>query len=153
MDEDTFCDNLIILKEILSSEKRISNFILQIEKKMKEAASLYRYETASYYRDLMSGLQYMKHGINGYQILISKTILLKIPTQNGFKLFLVNHGMIQLKENYASLTDSGIKSFIQKGQALALINKIDNEKSYIDFRDILYSEIMSLEEDIILILD
>lgn len=153
MDEDTFYDNFLILKEILSSQNRISKFILQIERKMKEAASLYRYETASYYRDLISGLQYMKRGISGYQILLSKNILLKIPTKNGYKLFLVSDGMIQLKENYASLTHSDIRSFIQKGQAMTPKFEIENEKSYIDFRDILYSEIMSLEEDMVLIVD
>ena len=104
---------------------------------MKEAATLYRYETASYYRALIIGLQYIRHGISGYQTLLSKNIVLKIPAQNGFKLFLVSHGMIRLKEN-----------------ALTPKCKIDiNEKSYIDFRDILYSGFMSLAEDMVIILD
>lgn len=154
MNEEIFHNNLSILKEILSSEKKLSKLISQAEKKMKEAASIYRYETASFYRDLIRGLQYINHGISGYQTLLSKDIILKIPVQNGFKLFWVSKGMIHLRQNYNTLNHNDINKFIMLGQTLPSVTlKEQNEKSYIDFRDILYSEIMSLSEDMVIILD
>lgn len=153
MNQTIYYENQKNLKEILTNEKRLSKIIKQIEKKMKEAASLYRYETASLYRDLIPGLKYLKRGINGYQSLLSKNIVLKLPILDGIKLFWVHNGNILISESYSILKDSNIETFIKKGQALPSTINDRDEKSYIDFRDILYSEIMSLPENMVIILD
>ena len=55
---------------------------------MHEAASKLEFAAASYYRDLIYGLNYARKRIHEYKSLISKDILLKIPISEGYKLFL-----------------------------------------------------------------
>ncbi|MDF2944087.1 MAG: Excinuclease subunit domain protein [Herbinix sp.] len=161
MDAAIFHENQSTLINLLSSEHNIELFISCLGDKMIEAASLYKYEMASLYRDIMMGFQYLKNGINGYKDLFSRNILLKIPIQEGFKLFYVSKGNILLKQTYASLTKKEIKLFVNKGNKLSdkenkLIDKVTNnkdEKAGIDFRDILYSEIMSLSDDLVIYLN
>jgi excinuclease ABC subunit C len=157
MDADLFYENRSILINLLSNDHNMALFIRCLDDKMKEAASLYKYETASLYRDIMMDFQYLKNGINGYKDLFSKNILLKIPFQNGIKLFYLSKGNILLKESYTVLIMKEMKLFINKGNKLysKVASNIDNtdEKASIDFRDILYSEVMSLSEDMVVILN
>lgn len=162
MDRDTYFANLKILTELLDNEDKMSLFISQAEEEMKKAAEAYRFELAGIYRDIINGLKYIRHGINGYKEIFSKRLVLKIPTADGIKLFYVNKGNILLSEKYkgSSLPDQCLKDFIAKGDAL-LKDFIDIEipasdddkaayKATLDYRDILYSEINSLSEDMIL---
>ncbi len=153
MEQETFLENRNYIKEILTKEKNLTRFIKTIEKKMKEAADNYRFETAIYYRDLIQGLNYIKHGINGYQDLISKNIILKIPVQDGFKLFWIQKGHILLKELCQELKNDDMESFLQRGQAISIAASAEDnmeEKRFMDFRDIIYSEIMNLPDDMII---
>lgn len=182
MDRDTYFANLKILMELLDDEGKMSLFISQAEEKMNKAAEDYRYELACIYRDIINGLKYIRHGINGYKEIFSKRLVLKIPTVDGIKLFYVNKGNILLSEKYngSSLPDHYLKDFIDKGNAVLkdFIDKgisvsenfIDKrnaisrgipasddettvDKATLDYRDILYSEINSLSEDMILLQD
>jgi excinuclease ABC subunit C len=154
MDEQVFLENKIVLLDLLGSSAKITSLIKQLEKKMKEAAQDFRYETASMYRDIIQGLGYIRYGIDGYQKLLSQDILLKIPSETGEKLFFVSGGNIILKQSYKELTHKDVTEFIHRGQALILTftNEMD-EKTKIDFRDILYSEIISLPENMVFYLD
>ncbi|NLK28376.1 MAG: hypothetical protein GX306_08565 [Clostridiales bacterium] len=108
---------------------------------MQKEASNYRFEAASYYRDLIHGLQYVKAGINGYRDLFSKNLLLKIPTKDGVKLFYVTRGNIILDKKYQILRDQSLRLFIEKGNQLQAKQTEVHllEKSAIDYRDIIYS--------------
>ncbi|MDF2589150.1 MAG: Excinuclease subunit domain protein [Anaerocolumna sp.] len=154
MDQQVFQENKLMLLELLGSSAKITNLIKQLEKRMKEAALAFRYETASMYRDIIQGLGYIRYGIDGYQKLLSKDILLKIPTESGEKLFFVSGGTILIKEIFFHLTHENLSDFIHRGQALkpTFTNQM-NEKMKIDFRDILYSEINSLPENMVFYLD
>ena len=121
---------------------------------MKEAASLYKFETASIYRDIIFSLNYLKSGISGYKSLFFRDILLTIPTKNSYKLFFVSKGEIVLKENCSILTDSYIKEFINRSLSLSTYTKIHpSERMSIDYRDILYSEVKSLPHEMVRFLD
>jgi excinuclease ABC subunit C len=131
---------------------------------MKEAASQYRFETASIFRDMAEQMTILKHGINGYHELITKNILLTIPYlqecqaasascgQNGYKLFYVSGGFIRFKRKISTLSDRDIDTFIKESCRQACVPEGRDEKSSIDFRDILYSEIISLPEEMVRIL-
>ena len=154
MGKDTYEENKTILQEIFSDDKNLMKLIDRLEEKMKEAASLYRFETASTYRDMIYTLNYLKSGIYGYKNMFSKNILLKIPIPNGHKLFFVSKGQILLKESYSLITKTDIKNFINKGKKLVVANpSIQDEKVSMDFRDILYSEIKSLSKEMVKILE
>jgi len=161
LNKASFTDNRNSLMEMFTDVNKLDTFILKLEEKMKEAAALYKYETASFYRDILSGFQYIKYGISAYQNLISRDILLKIPCPEGLKLFYVSGGLIHLKEKYSAPTRKDINKFIRKGRASALSGKTEygsvpgidlTDKMRIDFRDVLYSEIMALPEEMVEIL-
>jgi len=122
-----------------------------LEDRMMEASSCYKYETASKYRDMLEGMKYLANGIFRYNDMISKDIVLKIPTIAGYKLFYISKGHITYKEQYSSLTKRQINAFIKKSQKQKTDLTFDmNDKSSIDFRDIIYSEILTLPKDSII---
>lgn len=154
MDKNTFLKNQIVLHEIFSDDRKLMLLIDKIEEKMKEAASLLQFETASTYRDIIFSLNYLKGGIYGYKNMLSKNILLNIPIPNGYKLFFVYKGEVLLKESYSYIDESIVDEFVNKGKNLIpTLNYSINEKISMDFRDILYSEIKSLPEKMVTILD
>lgn len=58
-----------------------------------------------------------------------------------------------LKEKYRKLNDKDIEDFIRRGKALVLANpKFIDEKISMDFHDILYSEINSLPDEMVMVL-
>lgn len=150
MDQETFDKNREILIELFSDSKNMQILVNILEQKMKEAAKLYKFETASKYRDIMRGLNYINHGIWHYKHLMSRDILLKIPISKGYKLFFISHGNILLKKKYDNPTDKNIDSFIDIAHSIKPSLSIDkDEKASIDFRDILYSEIISLPKEMV----
>lgn len=154
MDKTTYEVNQEILTQLLTDADKIMEFINALEAKMKEAAADFRFEAASRYRDLMSGMKMLKSGINRYQDLITKNILIDIPIQGGNKLFFVSHGYIRLKKFFPNLTDQDTDTFIEEGIHLPLDGLSGrDEKEAIDFRDILYSEILSLPEAMVSIIE
>lgn len=154
MEKDTYEENKVLLQEIFSDDMNLMKLIDKLEEKMKEAASSYRFETASTYRDMVYSLNYLKSGIYGYKNMFSKNILLKIPIPNGYKLFFVSKGQVLIKESYLFLTEIDIKNFISSGNNLiSSYPTIKDEKVSMDFRDILYSEIKSLSGEMVIILE
>lgn len=154
MDKDLYEVNKSSLQEIFSDDNNLAKLIDKIEEKMKLAASLLQFETATTYRNMIYSLNYLKGGIYGYKNMLSQNILLKIPTPSGVKLFFVSKGEVLLKESFPSLEDRDVDKFVCKGKDLiSSSNFIVNEKVSMDFRDILYSEIRSLREEMVVILD
>lgn len=151
LNRDTFEINKTALLELFSDIENMQILTTQLESKMKEAASCYKFETASKYRDMMEGIRYLNNGIFRYNHLISKDIVLKIPASTGYKLFFVSKGQILYKEFFPSLNSRQMNSFIKKSrkQKTALSYDFD-DKAGIDFRDIIYSEILSLPKECII---
>lgn len=153
MDKDMFAVNKKSLEEVFSDNKKMILLIDRLEEKMKEAAAQLQFGTASTFRDMIYGLNYLKTGIYGYKTMFSKDIVLKIPITNGYKLFFVSKGEILLKSTFSALTEDVIQDFISTGKNLKpSVSKNLNEKSSMDFRDILYSEIKSLPDEMIIYL-
>jgi excinuclease ABC subunit C len=155
MERETFEENRSLLLELFSNERCILDLTKTIQRKMEEAASTYRYETASIYRDMIHDFIYLKNRLNGYRDLTTRDILLKVPFPNGYKLFFVSNSHIINSEKYPMLSDKIIKEFLQQSKSvLSSFQPEDiSEKANIDYRDILYSEINSMHEDMIQIID
>lgn len=151
MDAEDFHKNHETLRGLLSEDQKMEQFIRRLEDKMNEASSLYRFETASIYRDLQTELQYLQNALNGYRDLFSRNIILKIPFHQGIKLFFVSKGNILYKEVHTDLSKKALQLFIRNGkkQEASFDAVLTDEKAGIDFRDILYSEIMSLPEEMV----
>lgn len=153
MDNDTYNMNKEVLLEIFSSDIHMDAFIKAIEVKMREAASIYKFETASMYRDIIFSLNYLKSGISGYRNMFLKNIVLKIPFDSGIKLFFISHGKIVHKKSYKKLSNKNYNLFIDNCLKLPIPSPSSDEKMSIDYRDILYSEILSLPSSMVTYLD
>lgn len=153
MTDATFRRNKVILMAILSSDTHMETFIKSIEVKMKEAASLYKFETASMYRDIIFNLNYLKTGISGYRNMFLKNIVLRIPIEDGIKLIFITHGRIANKRTYKKLSNRSYDLFIDKCLKLSISLPSNDEKMSIDYRDILYSEILSLPSNMVSFID
>lgn len=153
MDRKTFEENKKSLEEIFSDDKKMMLLINRLEEKMKDSATKLQFATASFYRDIIYRLNYLKSGIYGYKTIFSKDIFLKIPVNNGLKLFFISKGEILLKSSFPNLTELDIVDFINKAKGLkSSVPKELSEKSSMDYRDILYSEIKSLPEEMVIYL-
>lgn len=151
LNKASFTETRNILIELLSDDDNITCFIHEAETKMQEAASSYQYETAARYRDIIAGMTIIKYGINGYRNLSVRDIVLKLPIADGYKLFFISRGAIKLKKPFNDLSDHDINGFIAEGIEAQPQYELDmDEKSAIDFRDIIYSEILTLPEDNVL---
>lgn len=156
MDKDTFESNKKTLEYLFDCQDKMNLFICQLEDKMTMAANKYNFEAASLYRDMINGLKYIEHGINGYKELFTKRLILKLPTADGIKLFYVSKGNILLSKKYKrlSMLNKYLDDFIRKGNAISQERSfMSDDKALIDYRDILYSEINSLSKDMIIILE
>ncbi|NLK43234.1 MAG: GIY-YIG nuclease family protein [Tissierellia bacterium] len=150
MDKEAFEANKDALLSILSSQEEMALFINGLEKNMHEAACQLKFASAGYYRDLIYGFKYLNKRINEYKSLLAKDILLKIPLSQGYKLFFISNGQILLKSTFTSLIQGDIENFIDMGRSLKA-SPIDdfNEKSSLDFSDIIYSEIKALPKEMV----
>jgi excinuclease ABC subunit C len=147
LNKNTFNENRISLNEILSEKSKASVFIKELENKMKNEASLNNFEMASLYKDILANINYIIYSINKYNELVKRNIILTIPIEEGYKLFYISKGTIIKKEKQKELCNIDIFSEV------VLTSNVDSndldEKSLIDFKDIIYSEIISLPESMV----
>lgn len=151
MDKDQFNINKECLIEILSNDINLTIFINELKEKMKEASTLLKFERAAYYKNMMDKLDYLMNRMSTNKNNYYGEILLKIPTQKGFKLFFIYNGEIILKESYIELFKADIDDFIRRGKVMIPSEIKDiNEKTKMDFIDILFSEIQTLPKDMVM---
>ena len=151
MSLEDFIKNKQTLLQIFSEAADMHCLIKQLKLCMNEEASQYNYERATTYRDLISGLTYISHVLHDYQDLLTKDILLKIPVQDGAKLFYISKSKIVLKKYFSTLTQTKIEAFLDESCKLksAIVSDWD-EKAEVDFQNILFSEIQTLPDEWIL---
>lgn len=146
LNKDEFDENRMSLKEILSDSYKGQLFVKELENKMKKEASLNNFEMASLYKDIMERMNYVIISINKYNEILNSNLVLIIPVGKAYKLFYISKGMIVNTKIYENPSLNDIRMFSE----IALTStecKIDlNEKSLMDFKDIVCSEILSLPE-------
>lgn len=152
MQKDVFEQNKVLLSELFASEDNLLLLIETLQSKLEEAVISYRYEMASIYRDMITCFKMIKNGLNGYKNLLSRSILLKLPMENGCcKLFYIFNGNIINQMLTENLTKNIRKNFIKDSKLnISSVHSIqENEKAWIDYRDIIYSEISDLPDEMI----
>ncbi|MGN6712358.1 GIY-YIG nuclease family protein [Anaerocolumna jejuensis] len=152
MDKDLFDQNKAVLSELLASQDNLLLLVNTLQSKLEEAADAYRFEMASIYRDMISCFKMIKNGVNGYKSLSSRNILLKLPMDNGcYKLFYIQNGSIIHCMLTDKVTKDIRKDFIKASKLLmpSIHSFQENEKEWIDYRDIIYSEISDLPEELV----
>lgn len=152
MSTDEFNKNRSSLEEILTEATKADLFIKELTDKMKKEASVNNFEMALMYKDIIENINYLKISINKYRELSKSHVLLTIPYEGGFKLFYIAGGKIIKKGKYEKITQSIIDLFLRADLTSPDISFDMDEKSFLDFKDIIYSEIVSLPESIVKIL-
>jgi excinuclease ABC subunit C len=149
LNKDMFNENRNSLKEILSDYSKANLFINELENKMRREASLNNFEMASLYKDIINNVNFIIYSINKYNELVRHNILLTIPIEEGYKLFYISKGKIKKKEIYKKMTQTDIEVFSETALTSTEDNYDLDEKSLMDFKDIVYSEIISLPESMV----
>ncbi|MEH6945228.1 hypothetical protein, partial [Bacillus sp. JJ722] len=146
--------NRIVIKELFSDKRKMDRFAKQLKGKMQEAATECRFEVASKYRDILQAVQYLKSGINRHEELLEKDILLKFDVPNGYKLMFVSKGQVIDKKCFTTLTELNQRKFLENAiEKSSMTLMTSSNKSNIDYRNILFSEIMSLPPESVFVLE
>jgi excinuclease ABC subunit C len=147
MNKEIFNENKESLLHLFSDSSNLDNFINMLNQKMQTESSLCNFESAIMYRNIIQNMEYLKTAVNKYKSIMTADIFIAIPIQNGYKLFFISGGNIILKEKFSEMSEikSEIKDdFIQRGiKSLENFSIEMDEKSHMDYRDILYSEIIN----------
>jgi excinuclease ABC subunit C len=143
MDKDTFDRNRQTLLKIFGSAKEMEKLILAITNKMQFYSNDMQYEIAANLRNLKDGLSIINKVLYSHEDILSKDIILKIPINSGYKLFYVKSGLVVNCGNNKDLNDFLADSKDKK-------TEFYDEKSRMDFRDILLSELNTLSEECII---
>lgn len=151
MSPEDFIKNKQTLIQIFSDEANMLRLINRLKLSMNEEAAQHHYERATTYRDLITGLTYISHILYDYKNLLIRDIILKIPVQDGEKLFYISKSKIILKKYFSTLSQTKIEAFLDEGlkRKSEFVSEWD-EKAEVDFQNILFSEIQSLPDEWIL---
>lgn len=151
MSPEDFMKNRLTLIQIFSEDLKLNCLINQLTICMNQEAAQYHYERATTYRDLIKSLAYISHNLHAYKHLTTRDILLKIPVRDGEKLFFISSGRIVLKKYFPVLTSAVIDNFLNEGYRMkSALTPIPDEKTAVDFQNILFSEIQALPDEWIL---
>lgn len=142
-----FNENKKCLKDILTDKANAESFIEELKIKMKQEAAFNNFEIASIYKNLIDNINYINYTVNKYEDLMSSDLLVTIPFDGGYKLFYISNADILRKETFKNIAQTNIDLFCNAAKNSTAAYSYTNEKSLIDFRDIIYSEILSLPEN------
>lgn len=151
MNKEAFQDNKESLLNLFSDGNNFDIFINILNKKMQTESDFCNFESAIMYRNMIKNIEYLKTAVNKYKSIMTSNIFIAIPMQKGYKLFFISGGNIVLKEKFSEMgkISSEIKKdFIRRGsQSLENFSTHMDEKSHMDYRDILYSEVINLPDE------
>lgn len=148
MSQTEFLDNKEILINLFSNAKKIEKLISELSEKMKVLSDNLQFELAVKYRDLIDNLSIISKILYRYETIEKSEIILKIPVGNKLKVFYIKEGVIFYKKLVSK--DYDTKNILANLPKDYPVSKLD-EKSYLDFRDIIYSEINILPSESVIL--
>ena len=149
MDRDSYNKNKDSLIDIFSNDDNFILFIKALEDEMKKASDALHFETAMTFRDLLRGLNYLKGSLKEDQNLFLRKLFVNIPIESGNKFFFISRGKILIKKSFKTYNTEDMNSFIKNARELKVYKENPFEKSSLDFRDIIYSEIRNLPKEMV----
>ncbi|MDO5422841.1 MAG: GIY-YIG nuclease family protein [Eubacteriales bacterium] len=146
LNREEFEENRSLLLEIFQEPRAMERFLRALERGMEDAAKNQLFERAGKFRDLREGFLYLQKTLVSYRELTERELLYQVPIPGGTKLFYIFHGMAAYAERFPeteAISEAEKQRFLAKARAHpeeAL--KGYTEKELIDFRDILYGELL-----------
>lgn len=93
--EDEYIETKEVLETIFRNPLQYENFMKNLEEKMLESSSEFRFERAAFYRDLIHSLASIEREIHQFSRFIKKEYLFSLRTDKGEKLYYINEGIIE----------------------------------------------------------
>lgn len=142
------------LDRIFHDEPTWQSFLDELDRAMVNAAQTEGFLEAIFFRDFKVHLQLLHRFWVEDQALFKQLIFLWVPMDQGVKYFRIQHGCIEDHAVSKEFTKSGFEEFCRYSRA-RLISPWETmaERSKLDFRDILYSEIRTLPQDQVVLTD
>ena len=149
LSETDFNENRNSLYEILTDNSKTKIFIKELSDKMKNEAALYNFEMASIYKEIIINTNYIIYSINKKNDFASSNLIASIPIETGYKLFYISNGIILKNEISEKHFPDNIEAFPETD--LTSLDSVINmdEKSLVDYKDIVCSEITSSPEIVV----
>lgn len=149
LNEDDFNENRNSLYEILTDNSKAKMFIKELSNKMKNEASLYNFEMAAIYKEIIINVNYIIYSINKNNELANSDLIASIPVENGYKMFYISKGIILKKGISENPFPGNIEAFAE-ADLIPLDSVVHmDEKSLVDYKDIVCTEIISSSEIVV----
>ncbi len=149
MSPEEASENLRALERILEEKESADLFTLELEKAMVRASADLKFEQAIFYRELIVRLGRVVSHLRRRRELETATLCLRIPVDGGVKLFRIVSGKllsIERMNDGESVPEERKYTLLADGAA----GSIDlGEKTELDFREILMTELLSTPEEYI----
>ena len=154
IDKDIYDLNHKSLLEIFFQEAQMLEFISQLDKRMRMSAANQQFETASYYRDLIFYIKYAADNkAEAKDADSSREIVLGEKITNGYKLFYISDNRIILKRKISEINLEVLGCFITQGREIKGKVPQRKEKSDLDFKYIINSEVQATANKAVLFIE
>lgn len=157
MEKEQFEKNRKILLEICENAKAAEDFAKQIEKEMKQAAVVERFELAMRYRDLIQRLEYLKRALNTYKNLMKQDVIYSVPIKTGYKYFYIRNGLVIHTRKMAEQNAEIALQYAEEIKNAGVLPETEeyltvqmSDKGALDFKAIVYGELCDQEENAVL---
>lgn len=137
------------LSKVLKDRSISNEFLQSLNVEMRNEAAILRFERAEFYKRLYDNINYILKSVEIKDKFENRSLILKINTKETYKYFLITRGLI---ENVYYIDKWGKK--VIEDEKFSILDEfksweINDEKSPVDFRAIVYSELISNPENII----
>lgn len=144
--KEEFVENRKSLQEILFQKKCMERFEKKLLEAMKETSKNQQYERAVKFRELIFSFQYLYHCLLRYELLQTKKLLYQVPVEEGWKLFLIQKGMVTDRMLVKENTEEEKRRFLEHAKRKDGLPSLP-EKSRLDYEDILFAELEHAPEE------
>lgn len=150
MTEEEFLKNASVLEEICRNPAAMGNFIQAVEFHMQEAARKQKYEQAVRFRDLADRLRYLDKGLNACRELMNREIIYTVALDEGYKMFYISNGLLVYSQKTPDKGERCKNRLIREARKIREdVESQIPEKERIDYRSIIYWELLEADEDAI----
>lgn len=137
------------LKKILEDRRFSDEFLQKLNEEMRKVAAELKFERAEFYKNLHDNISYIVKSLDIKNKFENRSLILKIKIEDSYKCFLIRGANIK---NVYYIDKWGNKLVEDKKFSIVddlLSIELNEDKSLVDFRDILYSEVISNTDNII----
>lgn len=152
LEKEVFEENQIVLQELFSEQIAMEMFARDLEKEMKKAASQQKFERAGWYHKLYRQFKTCSRALIRCKEFAQKTVLYRVPLEEGYKFFYILDGIVIWKEKVASDNEETRSEFLKKAEKYAqCLTEKCTEKERMDYQEIVYGELLEESDNLFIV--